>query len=146
MTLQQVVRKQNTLTFGLPSEKGTYTVKLRNKAKKTLGFTVVVNARDMTLVPLNIPVQHLLVENSVNYYEFFSPTKGYFLIHLLHCTGDLIFGYSQEYDKIINHQFDYQATSKPGNLYIDPIKVKKGPLYIALISGVLSLFFFFWRS
>lgn len=48
----------------------------------------------MTLVPLKSKIEHLLVQNSINYYEFFVPKKGVIGLDLIHCTGKMSMGIS----------------------------------------------------
>ena len=59
----------------------------------------------MTMVPIGLPVQHILVPNAINYYEFFIPRKGFAAIELIHCAGGLEIGFSQDYNSFIKNEY-----------------------------------------
>ncbi len=65
--IEHVTRRGNTVTFALPEELGSYNIVLTNKnSKHKAELSVLINTRDMTLVPRNTTVEHLMDPESVN--------------------------------------------------------------------------------
>lgn len=133
--------RDSTAIYALPERQGAYQIIFKNNGKSQVTFNAYINTRDMTLVPFNEKIEHVLVPDSVNYYEFIAPSKGYVALYMTHCAGPMQMGWSQNYEQFINKEYQFYTESIAGHTYIDPIQVKKGPLYIALTSGNQNAFY-----
>ena len=61
------------VSYILPIQNGTYEIYAKNYGGRSVDFTISVNTRDMTLVPFNTKITHILIQQSFNYYEFMIP-------------------------------------------------------------------------
>ena len=60
-------------------------------------FELLISGRDMIILPLDHSVNGFIEPESINYYESLIPEKGYVIVEMSSCVGDMRFGYSQNY-------------------------------------------------
>ena len=48
---------------------GSYKLTVTNTAHKNLQFLIYINTKDMSLLPFNQEIQHILIPFAINYYE-----------------------------------------------------------------------------
>lgn len=130
LNLQVLHQSQGSLTYQLPGELGLYEITCINNAamlelntqdasqkqlnqiydiddngRHTLAFEVMVNGRDMVILPLGRQVSGYLDESSVNYYESIVRQKGIIVVEMNSCLGDMDLGYSQDYDDFLEENY-----------------------------------------
>ena len=106
-----------------------------NDANDIKYFSIVPNAREITLIPHDVVIKSFLTENRMRYYELFTPQKGFMLLNLLQCDGRLELLVTKDYHKLLDNDFDEEFKIISGQNFANVLKVEKGMVYLALKSG-----------
>jgi len=76
-------------------------------------FEILISGRDIVLLPFDRIISGYVDPLSVNYYEVIIPTKGYVVVEMSSCLGEMQFGHSQNQTEFLAENY----VSKVNNPY-----------------------------
>ena len=139
--LEKQFESSSSLGFSLPAKKtGTYFLNIsslkRDFTQKPIEFSIVLNAKDISIIPYNVTLRSYFPLKTTRFYEIFVPFEGYFVIDLLQCFGSLELFMTKDYHKLLLEDFDEDFQPVTGHSLIHVMKVQSGMIYFVIKTGL----------
>lgn len=132
LNFEPLFSTNSTVTFKLPKEKASFEIEIENNAGHDLNYSLVINGRDVSIIPFDFNYQGILEAKQSRYYEIFVPSKGYLALEFMECFGEVKILVSRDYDKVVKEEFDEEFKPLKDQPFINLLKVNKGMIYIAI--------------